>query len=243
MSRATVDGKRADVFVGLGGAPLDLGLKPVERGIPFSRELVLALLAHKKTQTRRAIKDSWWRCLDPEDARDRAQALRQCPYGRVGDHLWVREALRTGAAGDWQYDADKRDVLEALPVERLAAFKEWEAAKDAKGRTYCHARFLPRVLSRITLQITDIRIQRVQEICEKDAIAEGVTLPLVPYPGKPGKFSPLAQLTNAPMLDMGLRWSRRNMYRWAYSCLWDEINGKGSWQSNPWVWAISFGRV
>lgn len=226
------------------------GLVP-ERGALFRGDMVRALRADQKTQTRRTITDDWLRkqktgfdLLDLSKKWDRTRALRLCPYGKVGDRLWVREAMRLGAAGDWTYDADQTDVLEQLETpQQRDEFAAWAKIKNYKGRKYSHARFMPRALSRILLEITQVRIQRLVEISEKDAIAEGVAIPVDPTDCPPGKVRPLHQLTHSPMLELGMAAKASNAYRWAYACLWDEINGNGSYAANPHVFAISFRRI
>jgi hypothetical protein len=174
-----------------------------EHPILFSAPMVLALLDGRKTQTRRVVK------LPPgyqfDGVRARAAVLcslpRQptgarvvrCPYGFPGDRLWVREtwAPSQGDERPWcEYRADCADPL---------------AIKWKPGI------YMPRRLSRIILEITDVRVQRLHDITEEDARAEGVAL---------SRWRPAA-------LD-------------AFEHLWQQINGDGSWEANPYVWALTF---
>lgn len=202
-----------------------------ERPILFSDPMIRALLAGTKTQTRRAIKthrsddsfvcvdygDGWWpyRSEDGESdvMSDGCEYPYNCPYGVPGDRLWVRErhALENRYRNVWcRYAAD--DAYVAVPAPMLVS-----VAKPG-WRPSIH---MPRWASRITLEITDVRVERLQDISEEDAKAEGTEpfrLPVHPA-----------------------RESLRHVD--GYSQLWDSINGEGSWDLNPWVWALTFRRV
>jgi hypothetical protein len=151
-----------------------------ERPILFSDEMVRAILDGRKTQTRRAVKDAvppsqyhvvggrlHWRHTPFEDS------FMRCPYGVPGDRLWVREAWRAPGFLD---DEPPRDIAERYT--RDVVFYEAdgiaENARHGAGR-YRHARFMPLAFSRITLDLTAVRVQRLRDIGEEDAIAEGVT--------------------------------------------------------------------
>lgn len=171
--------------------------------ILFSAPMVRAILDGSKTQTRRAIKPQprvlagellCWR----DDAMTNEELVVRCPYGAPGDRLWVRETwapLTTGYA----YRADT--IWNAPPADR------W--------RPSIH---MPRLASRITLQITGVRVQRLQEISESDAISEGI--------GESGYQDVFGGNAVAH-----------------YHRLWNVINGIGSWEENPWVWVVEFKRV
>jgi hypothetical protein len=184
-----------------------------ERPILFSAPMVRALLAGTKTQTRRIAKPVRHPDLgnvyapgalvlehEPQHVIDRC-----CPYGRPGDRLWVRETHNTHgglatyrADGDWIADYHREEPQQP----RL----RWVPAIH-----------MPRTASRITLEITGTRVERLQDISEADALAEGV-----------------AHSLNLP----GGRFAREN-----FEHLWWTINGDGSWESNPWVWVVEFKRV
>lgn len=192
--------------------------------------MVRALLAGRKTQTRRIVKRNPagrvqfggrnWHLDDPN-------AVRACPYGQPGDLLYVREAWRTSVC----VDGKPAGVLET-PGEGYG-WPIWYSADDGTvtwrgsisgghgfttpGR-YRHARFMPRWASRLTLRITDVGVERLQSISGMDAKREGAPVP-----------------AHIPEDGADLEWARG----W-YRLLWDDINGDGAWDANPWVWAISF---
>lgn len=200
----------------------------MEHPILFSGPMVRAILDGTKTQTRRAVKPqprdvpdgsyvdaynhtSDW-CFWSADNRlvnsvgpiDKT-CMWRCPYGKPGDLLWVRETWAKRCA-----DAEQFGTEEVLykATSMLIVPPAWKPSIH-----------MPRWASRITLRVTDVRVQRVQEISEEDAIAEGCRGELrgdTIYP-------PHAQFAE----------------------LWDSINAKRghSWESNPWVWAVTFERV
>lgn len=208
-----------------------------DRPILFNAPMVRALLAGTKTQTRRIVKpqpsfqevgfvggmllgfkkrkgNGFW--LWP-NARERI--IAECPYGQPGDRLWVKEKTHrrpmlnflTGEPLDEKYDggaysADYADVL--TPEEFDIAW--WYS------RSTCPSIHMPRVFSRITLDITEVRVERLQDISRGDAMEEGC-----PFPNMAAGPDP----------------------RQWYAELWDSINGPGSWEVNPWVWVVAFKRV
>ncbi len=187
-----------------------------EHPIIFSAEMVRAILEGRKTQTRRVVKfnkpfsnhSSWpyvTKCVDGGwvwsdsqnfDASDPVEAGKQCPYGDPGDRLWVRESFCRTGAGETVYRADNKTDQ---PYWTLLKWKP--------------SIHMPRWASRITLEITEVRVQRLQEISSDDVRAEG----LDPDPIASNYFP----------------------------YIWNFINSKGgySWESNPWVWAITFKRT
>jgi hypothetical protein len=200
-----------------------------ERPILFSTEMVRAILDGRKTQTRRILKvpkslGEFHDVFDDEvypngaigiDTSIYHNASLYCPYGKVGDLLWVKETFCFVEAYDGygvEFKAD--DKILALDVDEWSSpkglqvpHKEIFDAGDVKWRPSI---FMPRVFSRITLEITNIRVERVQEISESDAEAEGFG----------NGFPNLAKFRK----------------------LWNEINSKRgfSWESNPFVWVIEF---
>ena len=164
-----------------------------ERPILFSTEMVRAILDDRKTMTRRVVKPQ-----PPEDWGVK------CPYGKIGDVLWVRETF-CKYKGDYLYKADFD------PLTR----KEFE--RDNKWKPSI---FMPRSASRISLRITNIRVERLNDITEEDAKLEGVIYPANPVIENYG-----------------------NGYRTNFRLLWESINGKASWGQNPWVWVIEFERL
>lgn len=134
----------------------------------------------------------------------------RCPYGQTGDRLWVRET--------WQ--------RHPAPRENVVCYAATGCSPKcvSPGHLWRPSIFMPRQLSRLTLEITEVRVERLQEITEADAKAEGV------------------EPTTAFTTQHGLR------HRPAFYALWDDLNakrngGEYSWDRNPWVWCIAFKRV
>lgn len=148
----------------------------------------------------------------------------QCPYGKPGDRLWVRETWglhRHFDITDWERRSvaglSSDQVLSGLALDYQA---DWSANQE-----HCFWRpsiHMPRWASRITLEITGVRVERLQGITGRDVLAEGVDN---------GKSNPA----------MGQRYEI--MQRLAFAGLWESINGPGSWDANPWVWVVEFKRV
>lgn len=200
-----------------------------ERPIIFSGEMVRAILEGRKTQTRRVIQpqpsdvDGATCFLMGDDLRsDGRDKIIRCPYGQPGDRLWVRETARLEFdqrrdEHRVRYQADDYDTLTSSEgaLEWIEAAK-WKNVAPRQWRTpWRPSIHMPRWASRLTLEITEVRVQRVQEIGDDDCYAEGVV-----YVGE--GFDPPPQVI--------------------YRELWDSLNAKRgySWESNPWVWAISF---
>jgi hypothetical protein len=193
------------------------------RPILFSAPMIRALLAGTKTQTRRVVKFKPWHQIEQRDDgshwpwmhdsdHDRDYWLPS-PYGQPGDRLWVREAFRLCAEAD-----------ATPPRDTDAAYRVWYEA-DAphqpgagKLRT---GMFMPRWASRITLQIAGVRVERLQDISEADAIAEG---------------APSADLVSGRECIF----PHQGLHRWGFQLLWQQINGLDSWDANPWVWVVTF---
>lgn len=182
-----------------------------ERPILFSAPMVRAILAGTKTQTRRAVKfnaagriqraGKQWHRDDPE-------AVLACPYGRVGDTLWVRETLK--AEGAFMVYAADNGRIDCGDLD-------WPACIE-KRRTIPSIH-MPRWASRIDLRITGVRVEKLQEISEDDAMAEGVD----------------AAAALAIPCSEG--------FRVEFSRLWESINGPGSWDANPFCWVLTFERI
>lgn len=183
-----------------------------ERGMIFNGEMVRAILDGRKTQTRRTIKWKQTRFTEigeredgsrwpwSEDAEHACDFWHPCPFGAVGDRIWVRETWNK-YGGLLTYRADH----------------DW--IDDMRKETVCTAKWvpsihMPRWASRILLEITDVRVERLNSITEEDAEAEGVT-------------------------DSGFGDLLVDGYRY----LWKSIYGEESWKANPFVWVVSFKRV
>ncbi len=224
-----------------------------ERPILFSGSMVRALLAGTKTQTRRTSKldlinenPQRWndvRCFDgewsfrqtkPDNGRVIAEEMICCPYGQPGERLWVRESLRFEAgflddAALRYADGACRSIgpnSGAVPDSGLVIyFRLLDKAKAGKRIIGVPSIHMPRWASRINLEITDVRVEQLNKISAADAQAEGIAgiaLEDIPKDG-----------TGRVLLDPVA----------GYRSLWEEINGAGSWDLNPWVWVVGFKRV
>lgn len=213
-----------------------------ERPILFNGAMVRAVLDGHKTQTRRVVKwpktptwhdwdyepnviinpgtwEAWpWAWHRDGAARAIERALR-CPYGIPGDRLWVRETFWDHDQGEPpEWDAEARDER----VEYRAS--EWDRVDPFDAGGWRPSIHMPRWASRITLEITDVRVERLQDITAADCRAEG----------HPVDWS---RSKNSQVHDDAAR-------DW-YSDLWDSIHGpRGyAWPANPWVWVITFQRL
>lgn len=166
------------------------------------------------------------------------------PYGGRGDRLWVREAWRTAdtldplspsAIADKCLDAGYRKPWAPLQWEADGSKnKDWRGFGPGNGIVVGPGKlrpgmFMPLWASRITLEVTGVRVERLQDISEADAIAEGVETPPTP-----AEYRDACGELVLP--------SRRTA-REAYRVLWEQINGPESWSANPWVWVVKFKRL
>lgn len=203
--------------------------------IIFSGPMVLAILSGAKTQTRRAVKGEIGELngvptLNGQPLVDCPAVLAQCPYGKPGEQLWVRENF----SGPHCMEAG--EGCAAVPPGKWAHESRiwyWANGEPSYGDwTRPHQSIhMPRWASRITLEIVSMRIERLQDISKADALAEGA------------KFHDGRGIGHS-----GWRHDDKDGYvydnaRSAYARLWQKINGPGSWNANPWVWVIEFKRV
>lgn len=206
-----------------------------ERPILFSGPMVRALLAGAKTQTRRLATPgefgaSTWEQLpaDLAAAWARDARPRHPRFGERGDRLWIRE---TWCLAHPDYHDEAEGIRSGRPI-RDGRWCHYAASDDVDvddGRSPWRSPIhQPRWASRITLEVTDVRVQRLHEISEDDTRAEGVDAWMESLRGKPD-YDHNARLGAYPVT--------------AFARLWDSINGAGAWDANPWVWAISFRRV
>lgn len=205
-----------------------------ERPILFNADMVRAVLAGRKTQTRRVIKPEWFRCLDLEDPADVAKALESSPF-RVS-RLWVRETWAVGSI----YDAVKPSLVDS------GAKVAYVADARPSGLKLRPSIFMPRWVSRTTLDITSVRVERLQDISAEDAKAEGLHC-LTKDNGQTYKYGIGCAREGWPgsgRKDDGWRWTDWDVDpRKAFAFLWDSINGKRagcSWADNPWLWCVDF---
>lgn len=188
-----------------------------ERPILFSSEMVRAILDGRKTQTRRVV--------NPQsllDNKTRVTACYECPYGAPGGHLWVRETWRAVELDSGNdgilYKADNH--FKSIENSQAAADLWCDAYADRKhGNKWRPSIFMPRWASRILLKVTDVRVERVEEISEEDAKAEGVEPSIVGFD-----------------LD-------HLQHRAGFSTLWDSINDKRKALNKPewklWTWGYN----
>lgn len=191
-----------------------------ERPILFSGPMVRALRAGTKTQTRRPVKREalQWLLRDKfAPAFVAGPANHLSPYGYAGDRLWVRETwARDDEDGALFYRADVGLGGEADDWER----NRLDGAPRYRWRPSIH---IPRWASRTTLDVTGVRIERLQDISEADAIAEGIV------PAGDGNGFQLADTTHYSGNPID-----------SYFSLWEHINGPGSVEANPWVWVVEW---
>lgn len=211
-----------------------------EKPILFSGPMVRAILDGRKTMTRRVMKIQppsekyqlsrvlsttgpkqnegklHWLSADVNTVRDNNYFT--CPYGKVGDRLWVRENFAlTGDNG-------------SSVVHPIHGGVAWQATEHKKAFKWKPSIHMPRWASRITLEITGIRVERLQCISEEDAIAEGCyRMYNGMYAGEPHRIKGTPTCCTSPEI--------------AYQRLWESINGPESWAANPWVWVVEFRRV
>ena len=206
------------------------------RPILFSAPMVRALLAGTKTQTRRVAKHphvlsakrinsypghTLFYCTLQETVVGAASVgAVACPYGVPGDQLWVREQF----AGSIAYERHGYPLREWGNKIWYCADGEPRSGQWTRPRPSIH---MPRSLSRITLELTDVRVERLQDISEADAQAEGIE-----YSERFGGYC-IGEAQHFNSHDP----------RESYWSLWEAINGVGSVEANPWVWALSFKRV
>lgn len=196
-----------------------------DRPILFSGAMVRALLDGRKTQTRRVLKDQSVFAGKEEIVR-RWPRQKGLGYGETGDRLWVREAWLTESRAYDDLAPSEMGGEETVIFEADAA---WSLNKTVgRLRAGMH---MPRWASRVTLTITDVRVQRLQDISEEDAVAEGVVSGTSCLNGA-GWFPSL------PALTMGALPTAKDAYR----VLWDSINADRGfgWEANPWVVAVTF---
>lgn len=184
-----------------------------ERPILFTGPMVRALLDGTKTQTRRIAKE--FHGLDVDAILKRFPNQSGCPYGEPGDQLWVRETHRPIFG----------QTCGLIAVDYQADPQEkWGRMRDHAGKPkWTPSIHMRREYSRILLEIISVRVERLNDCSEADAKAEGVA-----------EWARGACAAGNPHSYTNLGY---------YMLLWEQINGAGSWDANPWCWAITFKRV
>lgn len=206
-----------------------------ERPILFSGPMVRALLDGRKTQTRRVVKPRWgasifareddgspvWSDSYIMDQGNAEWRMRDNPYGVPGDRLWVKETHAIVPRTAYAMSEGVQQTLRPDDNHDAAVyFADWERSKPGRWRPSIH---MPRWASRLLLEITDVRAERLMDCSDADAQAEGLQWVT---PGMWSVDRTLPIISNEP--------------RTAYFELWDHINGAGAAEANPWVWAVSF---
>ncbi len=191
-----------------------------ERPILFSAPMVRAILEGRKTMTRRAVRIPNWQDNETERTKLLIDGIKKgfpkCPYGKPGDRLWVRETFTESSSGviyraDPMFDHCKKGDI------------SWKWKPSI---------FMPRKFSRITLEITNVRVERLQDITEDDADDEGV------------EICGYDQLFGCPYYKNYQ--GGKPFYcggKDSFKSLWESINGPASWSTNPFVWVVEFKRV
>lgn len=216
----------------------------------FSTPMVQADLGNRKTQTRRTkgldlfnTNPSDWEfdslnfCNDPKiglqaffkDKSNGDLLGAKCPYGNVGDVLWVRETalwVMLDHAPDLLQGATDRNQW----VYKASTHEDWiEYAKEKYGYKWTPSIHVPKEACRLFLEITNIRVERLNDISEEDAKAEGIDYKYDEEIGYTYRHYLKDKFGPSPVHS--------------FQTLWESINGKDSWEVNPWLWVIEFKRV
>jgi hypothetical protein len=195
-----------------------------ERPILFSAPMVNALLDGSKTQARRVCKGQ----RELSNAHD--FQIHRCPHGQPGDRLWVKETWQGPLVEDMDdYRSEPADFHKPEFCEYAADGGPAPEFMTTDDELVCRWRpsiFMPRWASRILLEITAVRVERLQDISEEDARAEGIQHEL---DGWIDYTNPSCQMCMTPADS--------------YRTLWESINGAGSWDANPYVWVLEFKRI
>ncbi|WP_371745327.1 hypothetical protein [Pectobacterium sp. PL64] len=191
----------------------------------FNGEMVRAILDGRKTQTRRVMKVDHEHGMKNPVVRGRngevsyvgcRLAATLCPYGEVGDRLWVRETFAALEPGSYEQVKPRQGYCQDLRYAATDCLAKSDA--NIRGYKWVPSIHMPRWASRILLEITDVRVERLKHIPRDGIIAEG-------YPAE--------RATDGGEYDPFL---------W-YRDLWESIYGAGSWQANPWIWVIEFKQI
>ena len=201
-----------------------------DRGLIFNGEMVRAILDGRKTQTRRIMKNQPAGDFPQTPALIRnvvgagfqwyghygESGIFNCPFGAVGDRIWVRETWAEAGAGAPELKLYRADYPDHVPSH----YENVPPASDIRWTPSIH---MPRNASRILLEITGVRVERLNSISQEDAQAEGMELtgwrPTYSDPDSGGEV-----------------WTPYDNF----AQLWESIYGEESWKANPWVWVIEF---
>ncbi len=201
--------------------------------------MVQALLDHRKTQTRRIVKpqpDARGLRTSNVPFEDWHGREVKCPYGKVGDTLWVREEHYV--FGEWiKNGLSKTNKQKWKFCPHLDADVTFKRPRTVMPNNYRLpawykrlSRFMPKKYARTYLRITDIRVERLQSISENDSVSEGI---LEYEDGTYHNYFTQKGLRSEGGVECLLA-------KGSFQSLWSSINGQGSWEENPWVWVVFF---
>lgn len=204
-----------------------------ERPILFSAPMVRAILEGQKTMTRRVIKQQrpeWALVVGTKEP------ILSCPHGKVGDRLWVRET--------WHCCDTIQKYVKSGEISR----DNIEYRADRPNVTICDGGWtpsihMPRWASRILLEITEVRVERLQDISEEDALDEGIREETNIIVGASCAGGRHHEITGDRYFYDGGFEEGYEAPIIAFRELWESINGPGSWGANPWVWVVCFRRI
>ncbi|WP_239613688.1 hypothetical protein [Raoultella ornithinolytica] len=246
-----------------------------ERGMIFNGEMVRALLDGRKTQTRRPIKWRQTRATEiaeredgskwpwSEDEENVCDYWHPCPFGAVGDRIWVRETWailgnEDGCCIDWEEKLCKADERSAARIYRASCEQRpgnyglWSIPDDADWKPHTKdyqyegawrpSIHMPRWASRILLEITDVRVERLNAISEEDAQREGVHTEVWDQTVVARNYAAIDEFFQFWSEDMPHYVEMNQLHQSSFRSLWESIYGEDSWKANPWVWVIEFKR-
>jgi hypothetical protein len=235
-----------------------------ERPILFSGAMVRALLNGSKTQTRRVVKpapdaDQVLRTVTgssgfvysvddtPSVPYPAVRRIRwDCPYGQPGDRLWVRETWRGVVEISPPGQSVEHGVARYVPDREHCRRVEYAATQARDSEPWRPSIHMPRWASRILLEIVSLRVERLQDISDHDAIAEGIEPNWCGDLSKgPNGFGGEGWVPDCGWINYlsGPDGEEAHTAVESYRTLWESINGPGSWEANPWVWVVEFKRV
>jgi hypothetical protein len=208
--------------------------------ILFSTAMVQAILEGRKTQTRRVCKHQFWSHMELVDVNknqiiEKVDRNVSCLYGQSGDVLWVRETwlqVMRDHAHDLLEGWRDRDLF----IRKTDVHEDWiEYAKEKYGYKWKPSIHMPKSACRIFLEVVSVRVERLRDISQADAIAEGI----VTKTEVTGLV--MGQKNDYPKSFVGHKsWV---LPKESFKGLWKSINGQESWDSNPWVWVVEFKRI
>jgi hypothetical protein len=201
-------------------------MRNVFKPILFSASMVQAILEDRKTQTRRIVKDNLLQNPDP-DADFEFIFLTVSKKINEGDILWVRENLYQNGELGLEYSSNGETIdEEIIPIE----YGPYGGQYSFRTIPCIH---MPKWACRIFIKVKSVRIERLNDISENDAIAEGCS-----------KYGPFGEYRGSAHPNGGkMKYRAYSKAVTAFQCIWEGINGSESWYKNPWVWVIEFERI